>query len=195
MFILNITLPVCFQLPGLYFILMKRRAIVFIDGNNFYHNLKKVIDKPKEINFKKLAEIICLWFDLDLAKIIYYNSIPKSNDKTYKKHLEFINGLKSKNIIVKTLELQGRGEYKREKGVDILIATDMVNNCLIKKECDVCILITGDADFIPVMQIIKDSKKEVIVSSVYSGFSNRFREGKFRYLILKKQDVLRCLEK
>jgi hypothetical protein len=44
------------------------------------------------------------------------------------------------------------------------------------------------------MEIIKESKKEAIVSSVYSGFSNKFREGKFRYLILKKQDVLDCLE-
>jgi uncharacterized LabA/DUF88 family protein len=173
---------------------MKRKVIVFIDGNNFYHNLKKIIDKPKQINFIKLINIICLRFDLDLVEIRYYNSIPKSKDEVYKKHLEFLDNLKSKNIIIKTRELHGRGKYKREKGIDILIAVDMINKCLIKKECDVCVIVTGDADFLPVMEIIKESKKEAIVSSVYSGFSNKFREGKFRYLILKKQDVLDCLE-
>ena len=171
-----------------------RKAIIFIDGNNFYHNLKKIIDKPKKINFNKLANLICSKFNLELINIRYYNSIPsKLNQEVYKKHTEFLNNLKNKKIIVKTRELHGKKEYQKEKGIDILITVDMINNCLIKNKCDVCILITGDADFLPVMQIIKNSKKEAIVSSVYSGFSNKFREGKFRYLILKKQDVLNCL--
>jgi len=182
-------------MPGLYLILrMKRKVIVFIDGNNFYHNLKKVIDKPRKIDFKKLVNLVCLRFDLDILEIRYYNSIPKLKDEVYNKHLSFIKELESKGILVRTRELHGKGEHKREKGIDILIAVDMINKCLIKKGCDVCILITGDADFLPVMQIIKDSKKEAIVSSVYSGFSNKFREGNFRYLILKKQDILDCLE-
>jgi len=194
MITINITLPVVFGLPGLYLILKMRKSIIFIDGNNFYHNLKKVINKPKEIDFNKLSKLICSKFNLDLVEIRYYNSVPKkSKEENYEKHLRFLEELKKDRIIVNTRELHGKGEYKREKGIDILIAVDMINKCLIKNECDVCILITGDADFLPVMQIIKDSKKEAIISSVYSGFSNRFREGKFRYLILKEQNILNCL--
>lgn len=172
---------------------MARKAIVFYDGNNFYHNVKKVVEKPKNIDYGKLAGIICNRFDLQLVGVRYYNSMPVSTDKNYRKQMEFIEDLKKDEIVVKTRELQGKGDYKREKGVDVLITVDMIDECLIKINCDVCILISGDADFIPVMQIIKDSGKEAIVSSIYAGFSQKFREGKFRYLILKKQDILDCL--
>lgn len=174
---------------------MARKAVVFYDGNNIYHNLRKIIDSTKDVDYRKLAEFICGKFDLELINIRYYNSIPvKSDGEIYKKQLEFINSLNKKGIVVSTRELHGKGDYKREKGIDVLITVDMINECLIKNNCDVCILVSGDADFIPVMQIIKDSKKEAIVSSVYAGFSQKFREGEFRYLILKKQDILECLK-
>lgn len=50
-----------------------------------------------------------------------------------------------------------------------------------------------DSDFVPVMQIIKSAKYEVIVCSPRTGFSNELRQGKFRYLILKKEDLEKCL--
>jgi len=36
---------------------MGKRAIAFVDGNNWYHNTKKLID-TKEIDFFKLAKFI-----------------------------------------------------------------------------------------------------------------------------------------
>ena len=60
----------------------------------------------------------------------------------------------------------------------------MIRKTLIEKECDVCVLISGDADFIPSMQTIKDAKKEVITASVYTGYSRELRGGRFRYFYL-----------
>jgi uncharacterized LabA/DUF88 family protein len=166
-----------------------RKAIIFIDGNNFYHNCKKNF-KPKKIDFNKITKKICYKFNLDLKEIRYYNSIPALSDISYDKHKKYLDSLKKDNIIICVRELAGRGEFKREKGVDILLASEMISKSIIKNECDVCILISGDADFLPAMQIIKDSKKEVIVSSIYKGFSKKFREGKFRYLILKDEEII-----
>ncbi len=36
---------------------MLKEAIIFVDGNNWYHNTKKIID-TKEIDFIKLAKFI-----------------------------------------------------------------------------------------------------------------------------------------
>lgn len=84
---------------------------------------------------------------------------------------------------------------KKEKGIDIKIASDMLRKCLIEQDCDVCILISGDADFIPVMQTIKDAKKEVIASSVLPGYSRELREGRFRYFYLKRKELnSRCMK-
>ncbi len=65
----------------------------------------------------------------------------------------------------------------------------MIRKALIENECDVCILISGDADFIPAMQTIKDSKKEVITSSVYTGYSRELRDGRFRYFYLSPKNL------
>jgi uncharacterized LabA/DUF88 family protein len=58
----------------------------------------------------------------------------------------------------------------------------------------VCILISGDADFIPAMEIIKEAGYEIIVCCPQMGFSNELRQGKFRYFILRKEDLEKCLK-
>ena len=184
-------------MPGLLF-MAKRETIVFIDGSNFYHNSKSLIDESKRIDFNDLAKFICDRFNLKLKQIRYYNAIPdiSENRGIYYKHLEFLDKLKKDDIIIKTRKLKyiKSLKIKIEKGVDVLIASDMIKKTLVEKECAVCVLISGDADFIPSMQIIKDAGYEVIVCSTKQGFSNELRQGKFRYLILKKEDLEKCLK-
>jgi len=174
----------------------KRGAILFIDGSNFYHNLKSIISDNKRINFSSLAEFICGKFNLKLKQVRYYNAVPdiKENKDLYYNHLAFLDKLKKENIIVKTRKLKyvKKLNLKIEKGVDVLIASDMIRKSLVEKDCDVCILISGDADFIPSMQIIKKAGYEVIVCSPKQGFSNELRQGNFRYLVLKKDDLDSC---
>ncbi|MDP2924984.1 MAG: NYN domain-containing protein [Nanoarchaeota archaeon] len=175
----------------------KRSAIVFIDGSNFYHNSKSIIDKPSKIDFRCLSDFICNYFGLTLKQIRYYNAVPDiTDDKViYYKHMEFLERLRKKGIIVKDRKLKKIKELKIkiEKGIDVMIASDMIRKTLVEKECKVCILVSGDADFIPAMEIIKDAKYEVIVCSPKFGFSNELRQGKFRYLILNKEDLEKCL--
>jgi uncharacterized LabA/DUF88 family protein len=176
----------------------KRKAIFFIDGSNFYHNSKAVMGKQGNIDFKKLAKFICDEFKLELKQIRYYNSIPDiSDDKdVYYKHIEFLDNLKKEEILVKTRKLKKIKQLniKIEKGIDVMIASDMIRETLVEKQCEVCILISGDADFIPAMEILKDAGYEVIISSPQVGFSNELRQGKFRYLVLKKEDLEKCIK-
>jgi len=177
---------------------MKRDAILFIDGSNFYHNSKLLIDDNKRIDFNFLAKNICERFGLSLKQIRYYNAVPdiKDNKELYYNHLKFLDNLKKDNIIVRIRKLKYIKSIKTkiEKGVDVLISSDMIRKTLVDKECKVCILISGDSDFIPVMEIIKDAGYEVIICSPKAGFSNELRQGKFRYLILNKGDLDKCLK-
>ena len=63
----------------------KKKAYVFIDGNNFYHNVKKMGIKPSDINFSKISELVCSHFNCIHKKSIYYNSVPsiKNGEKMY----------------------------------------------------------------------------------------------------------------
>lgn len=200
-------------------------AIVFIDGNNWYHNVQS-ISKASYIDFKKLAEFVCKKFNFSIQEIRYYNSVPDINDGQiiYYGHMKFLSNLekqgikvirrklqktstkeikKEKEELISSLELcptckplvrKNCGECigpfkKKEKGIDVRIAVDMMRKSIVEKECDCCILISGDADFIPAMQTIKHSGKEVITASVVCGYSRELRSGKFRYFLLGKEDL------
>ena len=109
----------------------------------------------------------------------------------------FLSSLKKKGINVKTRKLKrikDNGKIIRiEKGVDMLIGTDMVNESLVEKNCECCVLITGDSDFVPVMNLIKKSGKEALSVSVIKGYSRELLQGEFRFWILKKADLRKCM--
>ncbi|OPX22895.1 MAG: hypothetical protein B1H03_03215 [Planctomycetales bacterium 4484_113] len=67
-------------------------------------------------------------------------------------------------------ELQYAGTWKGEKGVDTGMAVDMVSKM---KEYDVAILVSGDADFIPVVRYLKDNLKQVYQFSLARGVPPR----------------------
>jgi uncharacterized LabA/DUF88 family protein len=145
----------------------------------------------------KLSKLVCDHFGLNLREIRYYNAVPDIADgeTTYYKHIKFLERLKRQGIIVNTRKLKKIAKEKVviEKGVDVLISADMIKKSLVDNDCEVCILISGDSDFIPVMEIIKSAKKEAISCSVLQGYARELLQGKFRYLILKKEDLDKCL--
>ena len=63
-------------------------------------------------------------------------------------------------------EINYRGVQVGEKGVDIGIAVDMIAKM---PHCDVAILVSGDADFLPVVGYLKDHLKYVYQFSVAKG--------------------------
>lgn len=176
----------------------KKNAILFVDGNNWYHNVKSLIRKPRGLDFEKIGRLVCERFGFDLLEVRYYNSVPDIalGDENYYKHMVFLAGLKRKGVKVNTRKLKvvnTRGQKLRiEKGVDVKIAADMIDFSLVDDRCDVCILLSGDADFLPAMNVIKRQGKEVITASVGRGYSRDLRSGDFRYVVLKRDDLDGC---
>ena len=185
-------------MPGVFFYMVSKKAIIFIDGNNWYHNIKTIVKKPKSVDLIKLSKMIAKHFDLDITEIRYYNSTPDIGlgEDTYYKHMVFLADLKRKGLTVNTAKLKKikvNGKVIRvEKGIDVMISADMANKTLIEKTCDCCVLITGDSDYVPVMRMIKQGGKEVLTVSVLRGYARELLQGEFRFWILKKTDLLKC---
>ena len=99
--------------------------------------------------------------------------------------------LKVKNKKLKKIKANGKTIHV-EKGIDVMIAADMVNKALLEKECECCVLISGDSDFVPVMRLIKGAGGEVLTTSVLRGYARELLQGEFRFWILKKGDVTKC---
>ncbi len=97
----------------------------------------------------------------------FYNTLP-SDDKSAKGIERFHAGLRLANRIEVRLgktRTTPKGEKDRQKQVDILLALDMYKLALSGK-IDLAILLSGDGDFVPVLQAVKD--EGVLTKVVYS---------------------------
>lgn len=78
----------------------------------------------------------------------------------------------------------------KEKGIDVMIAVDMIVSTLIKSDCGRAILVSGDADFIPAMDIIHSQGKKICSASVAKGYSFELRQ-KHEWFILDRDVLLK----
>jgi|SRR3989338_2046035 len=204
-----------------------KKAIIFFDANNWYHNVKKIFN-PGDIDLKKVGSLISKQFNLDVIETRWYASVPSIADGElmYKRHRAFLGRLEKEGITIITRKLQRLSNKeiisekqktidnldlcdvckplvesvfldlvdikKKEKGIDIWIAIDMIRLSIIDNKCDMCILISGDTDFVPALEIIKKQGKEVLTSMVPWGYSSELRQ-KFPFFILKKETLMKCL--
>ena len=204
---------------------MTKKVIVFVDANNWYHNVKKWFT-PSEIDISKVVDFIAKEKDLEVLEIRWYASIPSIEDDKldYMKHMSFLSILQEKGIKVITRKLQRlsnkeilkkRQELleswdlcevckpivkesfldisdhsKKEKGIDVWIAIDMVKEA-INNKIDCAVLVSGDSDFVPAFNLIKEIKKEALSCFVPRGYSNELRQ-KFPYLLLTREILNKC---
>ena len=118
-----------------------------------------------------------------------------SNEEVMKKRKETIQNLDlcdECRPLVESVFLDLAGLKRKEKGIDVWVAIDMIKEAVIDNHCDACILISGDADFVPALNLITSQGKEVLTAMAPWGYSSELR-AKFPYFILQKQVLLNCL--
>lgn len=87
----------------------------------------------------------------------------------------------------------GRVKMK-EKGIDVMIVIDMINVAIIDNEDVCCILVSGDGDFVPALDILKKKEKQVFSASVINGYAYNLRKN-FPCFIINRSDIVRdCLK-
>ncbi|MEW5947189.1 MAG: NYN domain-containing protein [bacterium] len=141
-----------------------KRVMVFIDGSNLYHALKKVYLRAN-VDFEyMLANLVTP--GRELIRAYYYNApvIAEEAPENYRNQQRFFSALKKIPYFeIKLGRLVRRQNRIVEKGVDVKLAVDMVSKGL-KNQCDVAILVSGDSDFAEAVQIVKDAAKHVEVA-------------------------------
>ena len=173
----------------------KERIIVFIDGSNLYHLVKKLCPDKKQIEFnfqKFLSEIAG---GKDIEGVYYYNcplDISK-NFKAYVKQQKFFEKLKwipnFKLVLcrMQKVKINGKTIYQVKED-DIHLAVDMVK-LAYNDAYDKAILVSSDGDFVPAINAVQEIGKK----AEYVGFENKvsFHLKKVcdNYRKLKKQEV------
>jgi len=145
---------------------MSDRVMIFVDGSNLYHSLKKYFRRT-DVDMGKFCDK--LLSKRQLIRIYYYNAKVgrKEEPDRYKNQQSFFSSVAA----IPYCELRlGRLVYVNwpnnppyEKGVDIQLATDMLTHCF-RNNYDVAILVAGDNDYVGAIQAVKDAGKHVEVA-------------------------------
>ncbi len=151
-----------------------KRVSIFIDGNNFYHGLKKIYGNSKSLinfNFNKFANFLAN--KRKIVIISYYNApLDKTKNlekyKSQEKFFEKIKKIPNFNLVLcKLLKRKIKGTNKSYyiiKEDDIYMAVDMVEGAS-DDNFDVAILVSGDGDFVPAVKAVQ--KRGKIVENIY----------------------------
>jgi uncharacterized LabA/DUF88 family protein len=138
------------------------RVCVFIDGSNLYFALKRN-NKMTRVDYYQLS-LALAGDSRKLMRTYYYNATFDTNhfsDKA-KSQQSFFDSLDRTPYLELRLGriIQNREGHRMEKGVDVLMAGDMVYYAA-RNFYDTAIVVTEDQDFSPAMNLVKELGKQV----------------------------------
>ena len=146
-------------------IIVKDRVMVFIDGSNLYHVMTQNLTRH-DLRFGKFSEKLA--GSRSLVRTYYYNI--RQNIRSEEQE-RFLNSLYDTPYMeVKLGIVKQRGQAMVEKGVDVMIAIDLLK-CAYENLYDTAILVSGDGDFYPAIQAVKDLGKHVEIAGFDSNIS------------------------
>ena len=156
------------------------RAHIFIDGANIYHGSHDY-GKDYKLDYEKLAALLSSGDEL--IRTHFYTGVPEDMPQ---KEQEFLSAIdRIPNFEVKTKPLKEVDGKRVEKGVDVLIACDMLWNGL-EGHCEHIILVSGDDDLTPAVKRLKDAGIVVSVAAYKKSASHDLVQAADTYIDLAK---------
>jgi uncharacterized LabA/DUF88 family protein len=89
------------------------------------------------------------------------------------------------------LSKAGLKKLSREKGIDTVLVTDMIKG-EFQDRYDIAIIATGDADFVPAVELVKSLKKQVVNVHFYAGSAYELRKDSDSHLLIQMDAQKKC---
>jgi uncharacterized LabA/DUF88 family protein len=146
-----------------------------MDGSNLYHALEENCGRM-DLDFK--AFIAKVSGERQLFRAYYYNILQDAERRgfAYQEQQKFLATLYNTPLLeIRLGTSKYRGETLVEKGVDIMMATDILQYAW-RDLYDVAVLVSGDGDFAYALQAVKDLGKHVEVAAFPSNLSHELAQ-------------------
>jgi len=162
------------------------RVYVFFDGGHIREGLAQIGASWSEVDLRQVAEAALRtvgyrWRGLRMkvSRIYVYDAVPDDADPSQHDIEKWLtrNG-QQKDTHVRRGHLAGDrrgGQRIRQKAVDVQLAVDALS-LASNGVFDMALLVTGDADFIPVVEAVRDKGPLVAVCSFRSKLSDALGE-------------------
>lgn len=130
-----------------------QRVAVLVDNQNIYHSAQNLVNK--NVNYGEILDYVVE--DRDLIRAISYDI---TSDR--KKENAFFRSLRSAGFEVKIKELKEFTDGSRKGDWDMGIAIDAI---ALSDKIDVLVLVSGDGDFVDLVEMLKARGVRVEVCS------------------------------
>lgn len=141
-----------------------RPVMIFIDGGHFREGFKKIIGRkiqPKDFDILRgnlMRYIVYGNIEGELIRVYYYDAIadPSESPDEYKEEKEYFDNIRKCDFYnVKLGRKIKTGKDTRQKGVDILIAIDMLTKAF-QNHYDFAGFVGGDDDFVDLIESVRE---------------------------------------
>jgi len=194
------------------------RVMVFIDGHYLEKKIRdmKISDKLDDgLKYQNISNFLVHLTQRgnirpELERAYYYNALPNLEDldkikdgqareEIKQKMEDVIKKNKPKFDAIRLLDMYdvrlGRLVYSdngepRQKGVDSLIAIDMLTKAF-RKDCDEVVLLAGDSDFVEVVKAVKDAGVKVAGAFFKDNISKELIESFDKQIVLDNYDFIK----
>jgi len=139
------------------------RVIAFIDGSNVYKGVRHLYEgrRPPDFDYLRLCRVLAR--NRNLVRIFFYGAVKKQQEdpEAYRRTNLFLDSLRRIPLCsLRMGTLSKRGDTYVEKGVDMLLAIDMIRLARLD-QYDTAILISGDGDFVEAVREVHEIGKHV----------------------------------
>ncbi len=132
---------------------INQRVAVFIDTQNLYHTAKHVYNNAR-VNFGHVVEDVVA--GRSLVRALAYVITTESGDEK-----NFFQALEKMGIEIKTKDLQSFVDGSKKADWDVAIAVDAIR---IATRVDAVVIVSGDGDFCPLAEYLKQMGVQVEVA-------------------------------
>jgi len=177
-----------------------RRVMIFIDGGYLRQGLIRKFGKDRFSmeGFQNLLQYLSGLVGFgrvqgELIRTYYYDAIVDETEKEKRQEQKSFFSM-MRNIpfcTVRLGQLIKTSEGYRQKGVDILMAIDMLSKAY-ENQYEIAILLAGDGDFISLVEAVKDAGKRICGAYLKEQVSNDLLES-FDVRVNLTDDILKML--
>lgn len=175
---------------------MQERIYVYIDGGNFYYNLKENDCASMNFLFKKFIGSLVGKRKLEGVRYYIGQIRPQNNDKQSQelhRHQQVLfEKLKKAGFYIIRGHIRQIGKIFTEKGVDVRIAIDLVEGAY-EDRYDRAILISSDGDLAPAVEMVTKKGKKVEIVGFDHKPSYALIQRANTYYSIKKSDLKKFL--
>lgn len=183
-----------------------KRAIVFIDGNNFYFRLKDLTSGIEgkysllDFDYQEFCRNL-MSSENQLLGIRYYIGAIKrqrrneKSEKMYADQQKLIAKLQQKQIVITLGHLiQHPDKSFHEKGVDVRLAVEMIRFAREDKY-DTAYLFSSDTDLVPAVEEVQSFGKKVVYVGTAKSQSFGLTKQADDTILLRTEDISRFYQR